>query len=363
MATGSSDTRIGEYARLLVDRSIGARPGWQVLVTGGPLARPLLEAISTRLGELGALPLQRIGFHGSLPFDLAWAEAAPELARELAPLDRHVLDEVDAAIFVLAPERPEPLGHVSPEARAALSAQASAFRARGRALEIPSVLCDYPVPAFAELAGLEPAEFEEVLYAACLRDWDAEGARMHAVKERLDAGETIRIVGADTDLTFAIAGREAMVDDGHLNMPGGEVFLCPLEDSATGTIRFSEFPQVAATGIVRDARLELRDGVVVDASAAEGEHLLFHALDRDEGARRIGELGIGCNDALSRPLNNLLFDEKIAGTVHVAIGSGFSFLGGQNQSVVHWDLIKDLRNGGRLELDGEPIQENGVFKA
>jgi aminopeptidase len=353
--------RVEEYARLLVDRSIASEPGWQVLVTGSPLARQLLEAISRRLGERGAFPLQRIAFSGLLGLDVAWIEAAPELAQEVAPLERAVLAGVDAAIFVLAPERPESLAHLSAEGQAAARAQSAAYRARGRALEIPTVLCDYPVPAYAEQADMSPRDFEDVLYAACLRDWDAEAERLRPVKARIDAAQTVHIVAADTDLTFGIGGRVAMIDDGHLNMPGGEIFLCPLEDSAEGVVRFAEFPQVAASGIVRDARLQLRAGVVVSATAAEGEGLLRSALDADEGSQRIGELGFGCNDALSRPLNNLLFDEKIAGTVHLALGSGFPFLGGVNKSVVHWDLIKDLRNGGRIWLDGELVQRDGEW--
>ena len=137
-------------------------------------------------------------------------------------------------------------------------------------------------------------------------------------------------------------------------MPGGEVYYCPVEESAQGTIRF-DFRTAEVSGVA----LTLRDGVVVDAHADEGESHLLSSLDMDEGARRFGEFGIGCNDGIARHLANVLFDEKMAGTVHLALGDSFSFLGGRNRSALHWDLVKDLRQGGRLYADGELVQEGG----
>ena len=145
-------------------------------------------------------------------------------------------------------------------------------------------------------------------------------------------------------------------------MPGGEFFGCPLEDSAEGTIHFSEFPAVHAGRHVTGIRLRFEAGRVVDASADSNEDFLLETLDTDEGARRVGELGIGCNPGITRHMRNTLFDEKIDGTAHIAIGTGFPDLGGTNVSTVHWDIVKDLREDGRIELDGEVVQENGVWK-
>jgi aminopeptidase len=151
------------------------------------------------------------------------------------------------------------------------------------------------------------------------------------------------------------------VDAGMGNMPGGEFFGCPVEDSAEGTIAFGEFPQLRDGRQLRNIRLRFSGGRVVDASADSDEEFLVEMLDADDGARRIGELGIGCNRGITRYMGNVYFDEKIDGSVHIALGFGFTDLGGTNDSAIHWDLVKDLRNGGRIELDGRPVQENGAW--
>jgi aminopeptidase len=145
-------------------------------------------------------------------------------------------------------------------------------------------------------------------------------------------------------------------------MPGGEFFFSPIEDSAEGTIAFTEFPAVYAGREVTGIRLRFEGGRVVDASANDEEEFLIETLDRDEGARRLGELGIGCNPGITRHMKNTLFDEKIDGTVHLALGNGLPEIGGTNHSQIHWDIVKDLRNGGRILLDGELVQENGVWR-
>ena len=144
-------------------------------------------------------------------------------------------------------------------------------------------------------------------------------------------------------------------------MPGGEVFYCPEEDSAEGTIAFTEFPAVHAGRSVEGIRFRFEGGRIVEASADRNEDFLLETLDTDEGARRLGELGIGCNPGITRHMKNTLFDEKMYGTVHLAIGNGFPFLGGTNESAVHWDIVKDLRDGGELYCDGELVQRGGEW--
>ena len=157
----------------------------------------------------------------------------------------------------------------------------------------------------------------------------------------------MRIVAPGTDLTLSLAGRDADVDGGRTNMPGGEFFYAPMEDSAEGVMEFGEFPSVSEGLEMSGVRLAFEGGRVVDASAASGEEYLFSNLDTDEGARRIGELGIGCNPGITRPMRNTLFDEKMAGTVHLALGESYTHIGGQNKSSLHWDLVKDLRERRR----------------
>jgi aminopeptidase len=182
---------------------------------------------------------------------------------------------------------------------------------------------------------------------------------MQRIADLFDAAEEVRLVGAGTDLTLSLAGRSGSVDDGHLNMPGGEVFYSPVEDSAEGVVEFSEFPAVYYGTEVAGARLRFAGGRVVDAAAAANEGFLISTLDTDEGARRLGELGIGCNPGIQRFMKNVGFDEKIDGTVHLALGNSYTFTGGRNRSAIHWDIVKDLRGGGRLYLDGRLVQENG----
>jgi aminopeptidase len=350
-----TDPRVEAYARLLVGRSVNAQPGDQVLVATTTEARPLAELLSRELALRGAYALTRIAFGGLYPLDVAWFEAAPpELARNLPPLEQELVDRVDAAIFVLAPEDPPRDADLSPEARRAYRGQLTAYRARGRAGLVREVRCDFPTAYFARQAGLTLAEYEDDFYAACLRDWDAEGERMRPVLERFDSAEEVRILGEDADLTLSLAGRPGAIDDGHANVPGGEVYYSPIEESAEGTIRF-DFP----SGRIEGVRLVFRAGEVVEASADAGEELMLQMLDTDAGSRRLGELGLGCNDGITRHLRNVLFDEKMAGTIHLALGAGFPRVGGRNESALHWDLVKDMRRGGRLYCDGELVQQDG----
>ena len=358
MAALTADPRAEAYARLLVERSIGAQPGWHVLVVTTTAARPLAEELSRQLALRGAYSLPRISFGGRYPLDVAWVTAAPpELARGLAPLEQDVVDRVEGAIFVLAPDDPPADEDATPEARHGLRAQFTAYRRRGRAGEAREVRCDFPCAYFARQAGLSLAEYEDVFYDACLRDWDEEGRKMEPVRERFDRAEEIRIVGEETDLTLSLAGRTGAVDDGHQNVPGGEVFYSPVEDSADGVVRF-DFP----SGKVERARLVFRAGEVVEASADAGQETLHEALETDAGARRLGELGLGCNEGITRHLRNVLFDEKMAGTVHLALGAGFPMIGGRNESALHWDLVKDMRRGGELWCDGELVQRDGEWR-
>ena len=204
-------------------------------------------------------------------------------------------------------------------------------------------------------------DYEDFLFRACLLDWDAERERMSHYAERFNAAQEVRIVGAETDLKLSVDGREAKVDAGGANLPGGEFFFSPVEDSAEGTISFVEFPAPYGGREVKGIRLRFEGGRVVDASAESHEDFLLEMLDLDEGARRVGELGIGCNPGITRFMKDTLFDEKIDGTVHIALGNGLPGVGGTNRSEIHWDIVKDLRPGGQVLLDGEVVQQDGAW--
>ena len=358
-----SDAHWPELARLLVRRSLDVQPGWQVGVRSTPLGRPLVEACCREIARAGAYALPQIilGFERwTIP--LAWAEEAPpELLGSLAPIERHAAETIDARLSILAPERVWTEPPLPPERRLLVQQALEPVMRRSRAMEVRWVVTMFPTPAAAESAGMSVEELTDFLRDACLRDWDAERERMSRIAERLDAASEVRIVGAGTDVTLAVEGRPVEVDHSLRNMPGGEVFVCPLEDSAEGVVEFSEFPAHHAGGRVEGMRLVFRGGEVVEATARSGEELLHQALATDEGAKRLGELGIGCNEGITRPMGSPLFDEKIAGTIHLALGGSYTFLGGTNDSRIHWDVVKDLRNGGELRFDGDVVQRDGAW--
>jgi aminopeptidase len=353
------DPRVEAYAKVLLD-CIDPQPGWQVLVSSSALARPLVEEVSRQLARRGAYALLKLSLSGG--GNLAWAQEAPEeLLDTPAPIEAHTWDTADGLIAIEAPENTRESSALDPARLGRLQASIRPHLERVFTHDLKWVGCQYPTPALAQDAGMSVGEFEDFLYGACLLDWDAERERMGRYADGFDGAEQVRIVGADTDLTLSLAGRSGKVDAGGANIPGGEFFFSPVEDSAEGVISFSEFPAVYVGREVTGIRLRFEGGKVVDASARTEEAFLLEQLDRDEGARRLGELGIGCNPGITRHMKNTLFDEKIDGTVHLALGNGLPEVGGTNESQIHWDIVKDLRNGGRIELDGKVVQENGVW--
>jgi aminopeptidase len=357
-----ADPRIEQYARILVETCLDVQPDWQVLVYSGTLARPLIEEVSRLLGRRGAYALLRLSLDGET-IPVPWAEEAPEeLLSKPATLRVHELENADALIAIEAPENTRELTALSTERMTLIQTAYRPSLERLFSGELPWVGCQFPTPALAQNAGMSLRRFEDFLYGACLLDWDAERERMSQYAARFDAAGEVRLVGAETDLTLSVAGRSGQIDAGGANVPGGEFYYAPLEDSANGSIAFTEFPAVYGGREVKGIRLRFQDGLVTEASAELNEDFLIETLDRDEGARRVGELGVGCNPGITRHMKNTLFDEKIDGTAHLALGNSVPELGGTNVSQIHWDIVKDLRNGGRIELDGEPVQENGVWK-
>ena len=353
------DPRIDEYARLLVGRSVDVQPGWQVQVRATPLARPLVEAVLEELARRRAYPILQMTFETiGGPFA---REAPLELLRVAAPLQQRIWEEADAFIAIWAPENSREGSDLSEERKAALQEASTPMRTRTMSMSAPWVIAEYPVLSGAQDAGMTLQEYEEFIFASVLLDWNAEGERMRKIADVFDAAEEVRIVGPGTDLTLSLAGREGAVDDGHVNMPGGEVFYSPIEDSAQGVIEFREFPAVYFGHEVDGARFVFDGGRIIDAGARSGEEFLIQTLDTDDGARRLGELGIGCNPGIQRFMKNVAFDEKIDGTVHLAVGNSYTFTGGTNTSAIHLDIVKDLRTDGELYADGKLVQKDGAW--
>src|SRR5215208_6228153 len=342
------DERVGKLARLLVEYSIEAGEGDQVLVSA----------------EVGATPVTQIGLPGMQEL---FFEHAQELHYEEIPRVTHAIYEgVDAQIGILSPSNTMALANVDPEKQQAL-------QKRNKPLSEMMLEKDrwlltlFPTEALAQEAHMGLSEYEEFAFEAMglneedpVRYWSEKSAEQDRLIGRLEEARDIRIVGPDTDLTLSVEGRTFVNSAGRRNMPCGEVFTGPIEDSANGTVYFG-VPAAIAGREISGVRLRFEEGKVVEASAEKGEEYLMSLLDADSGARYLGELGIGTNYGIRRASANVLFHEKLGGTVHLAIGRSYAQTGGKNDSSVHTDLVCDLREGGELYADGELIQQSGRF--
>lgn len=222
------------------------------------------------------------------------------------------------------------------------------------------VLVRVPNEAFAQQAETRVDSMMDFFFDATLRDWEAEAERYAEICDVFQAAEQVHIKGVDTDLQFSTKGRIYAIGDGTHNMPDGEIFTAPVDDSAEGHIYF-EFPGVYSGQLVEGIRLEFSEGEVVNATAEENEDLLHKILETDEGAKRLGEFGVGTNFGIDRFSYDILYDEKIGGTIHLALGRAYAENKGVNDSAVHWDIVKDLRKEGEIYLDGERVFEKGEF--
>jgi aminopeptidase len=346
------------FAALLCDYCLEATAGQQVLVRSTTLAAPLLLALQRALLEREAWPLLR----PALPGQEAgfWAAAHDVHLDSFPAADLAEVEAADAVLRIDAPTNTRELAAVDP-ARMTRAARARAsLREATLALRWCGTL--WPTPAAAQQAGMAEEDYAAFLERALFLDrddpiaaWRALSERQARLVERLAVSSELRIEGDGTDLTLSVGGRVWINSDGRRNMPSGEVFTGPVETSAEGRIRFS-IPSSPRGVEVSGISLEFREGVVVAARADRGDEVLQAMLGTDDGARRLGEVGIGTNFGVDRPVGSTLVDEKMGGTVHLALGRSYPETGGTNRSAIHWDMICDLRDGGRLTADGEPVQ-------
>ena len=345
------------FAALLCDWCLEVRPGQQVMVVAGTLAEPAVMAMHRAILDRDAWPLLRLSPPGVL--EDFYAHARERHLAEPAPLAVRELEQIDSWVRIDAPANTRALSGVDPALVARVArATAPVLETRMRLRWCATL---WPTTALAQEAGMSLAEYERFVTRTLFLDrddpvaaWQMLSRGQDRLVERLARAEEIRIEADGTDLRLGVGGRTWVNSDGRTNMPSGEVFTGPHEDSVTGTVRFT-VPSNHRGSQVEDVELRFEHGVVVDARAARGDARLQAALATDEGARRLGELGIGTNIGVDRATGSTLLDEKMAGTVHLALGRSYPQTGGVNQSAVHWDLICDLRNGGRLSADDEEI--------
>jgi aminopeptidase len=358
------DERLKKLARVLVDYSIGAGEGEQVVVSGGAAAEPLIKEVYTRLLDVGAIPIPQVSLPGIQ--ELFFGHAREFHYEKTPPVVRALYEGADAFISIMAPQNTRALAAVDPQKQQALSKRDKALQEVVLGKD-RWALTLFPTEALAQESEMSLTDYEEFVFAAMalheddpVRYWREKAEEQQRLIEYLEQADEIRLTGPGTDLTLSVKGRKFLNGDGTHNMPCGEIFTGPIEDSANGEVFFG-IPVAVAGREVSGVKLRFEEGRVVESSAEKGEEYLNVMLDTDEGARALGELGIGTNYGISRPTKNILFDEKLGGTVHLAVGRSYEQTGGKNESSVHWDLICDLRECGELQADGELLQKDGKF--
>ncbi len=364
-----SDPRIERLAAVLVDYSVGAKEGQQITIEAPSVAAPLVREVYRRILGAGAFPLPRIGIEGTLE-NLMFDGSDAQLDW-VNPARRDDIEEVDGRVVIMAPNNTRSLTTVDASRQArvhkALEPQRNRYLERAAAGELAWVLTLFPTQAAAQDAEMSLSEFEDFVYRAGFLDrddpvaeWKAFGERIERVGSFLDGVSELRVVAEDTDLTIGVGGRHWIRSRGRENFPDGEIFTGPVETSVEGTIRFT-YPAVFQGREVDDVRLRFQAGEVVEATAARGEDLLREMIAVDDGARRAGEFAFGLNEAVTSFTREILFDEKIGGTMHLALGTAYPETGSANRSALHWDLICDLRGGGEVYADGELCYRDGAF--
>lgn len=364
------DLRAQRLAEVLVRYSTEVKPGELCSIEGESPAEELIQAIYEEVLRAGANPVVLMTPERAQSSFFALADEAQ--LEHVSPVARLLVEQADVRIRVLADANPRELSQVDPD-RQVRRQRANAevmerMMARSAAGELRWALCQYPTNGYAADAEMSLSAYEDFLYSACLCDrddpvaaWRAQAGEVNRLAEWIEGRREVHIAGPGTDLRLSIAGRHFIAADGRRNMPDGEFFTGPVEDSAQGTIAF-HLPTTYGGREVAGVQLRFEEGRVVEATAERGEELLHQMLDSDPGARRLGELGIGTNFAIARGTRSILFDEKIGGTVHLALGRSYPETGGVNESSLHWDMICDLRQGGTLTVDGEVLQRDGVFQ-
>ena len=365
----AADSRIETWAKVLVGYSVGVEPGQTVAISGGVAAEPLLRAVYREVLAAGGLPVMMPVFSG-LNADLL-GRGSDEQIRFRTALERFQRLEADASIQVMADTNTKALSAVDPSRQSLFQSArrdlTEAFMRRAGEGALRWVLTLYPTDAYAQDAGMATGDFADFVYGAAKLDkadpiasWRAQGKEQQRLIDWLHGKREIHLVGPEADLRVGIAGRTWINAEGKRNFPDGEIFTSPIETEVNGHVRFS-FPVVTAGREVRDIRLRFEGGKVVDASAAQDEAFLIGQLDTDEGSRRLGEFAFGTNFGITNFTKNILFDEKIGGTVHMAVGAGYPDTGSENRSAVHWDMICDLRAGGHVDIDGEAFLRDGRY--
>jgi aminopeptidase len=362
-----ADPRLETVANILVDYSVKVRPNQLVRITGAPEGAPLILAVYQRVLERGAHPFLQV--EPEETEELLYTYASDAQLDYVPPFRKDVIEQIDASIGIWTDANTKRLSNADPAKQSRRSVATrpllDRFLERAAEKELRWTVTVYPTQAFAQDAEMSLREFEGFLYKACLthepdpiKAWTRISKEQRRIVNWLNRARRIHVVGPDTDLKLDVTGRKWENCDGHINFPDGEIFTGPIEDSVNGHIRYS-FPACVDGREVEDVRLEFKDGKVIKATAAKNEEFLLKTLETDRGARYVGEFSFGTNPGIRRFTKNILFDEKIGGTIHLALGQGYPETGSKSKSAIHWDMICDLRQGGEVRVDRNLFLKDG----
>jgi aminopeptidase len=361
------DPRVETVAKILVDYSVEVKPNQLVRISGGPEGAPLILAVYQKVLERGAHPFLQVELEEAE--ELFYAHAGDAQLDYVPPFEKDIVEQIDASIGIWTDANTKRLTNADPakQARRAVARRplSDRFLERAAKKELRWTGTLYPTQAFAQDAEMSLREFEDFVYKACLvhepdpiKAWKKISREQQRIVNWLKKAKRIHVLGPDTDLKLEASGRKWINCDGHENFPDGEIFTGPIEESVNGHIRYS-YPACVYGREVEDVRLWFKDGKVVKATAGKNEDFLLKMLKTDKGARYVGEFAFGTNPGIQRFTKNTLFDEKIGGTIHLALGKGYPESGSKNKSAIHWDMVCDLRNGGEVHVDGTLFMKDG----
>jgi aminopeptidase len=364
------DPRVDKVAEVIVNYSSEVRPGDLVMIhMYSPLAEPLALAVQKHVLLAGGNPVFRVDPTGAQVNFLKYA--GDDQLDYTDPVFLWLMENIDVRIALRAPVNTKALTNTDPE-RIARANRAGmpikqTFMDRQSTGELRWTLTQHPTPAAAQDAEMSLSEYEDFIYSASMVHlddpvayWKKKAAEQQRLIDWLNGKQQIEVKGEHIELTLSTRDRTWINADGTRNFPDGEIFTGPVKESVNGWVRFT-YPAVYNDREVDGVELVFEDGKVVKATAEKGEDYLNSVLDTDAGARYLGEFAIGTNEAIQQFTRNILFDEKIGGTVHMAAGAGYPDTGNTNQSSIHWDMICDMRSGGEIWVDGELFYKDGKF--
>jgi len=355
-----TDLRTRELAKLIVDYSVKVKKRENVVISGSTEAQDFIVALYKEIILKGAHPILRINLPGLTPF--FYKHAQKHQIEKFPEHFNYIVKNAQKYIGIDTETNTRELTDIEPRKiteREKVLKPIKDYIANERD-QIWRCTVGFPCPALAQEAEMPLVDYENFVYASCLQDWKKIGKKIDKILMRFKKGKKVHLVGENVDLKFDIHGRKAAADKGEENMPGGEIFMAPVRESLNGWIKF-EYPAIKSGKEVTGIFLKFENGKVIEAKAEKNEDFLHEMLETDENASYVGEFGVGLNPLVNKFTKNLLFDEKIGGTIHLALGSAYKENGGGNDSVIHWDIVKNMKKA-RIVLDGKIVQDRGKWR-